>query len=129
MPVVPTVAIPVLALLHVPPPVLLLSVVVLPAHAWVVPLLAVYGAQVIVKVATQPVLSEYDIVAVPPGGTPVTTPAETLATYALLVPQAPPEIVLPRVIVRPAHTRRKPVMGASGLIVAVDNTLQPPGNV
>ena len=46
----PTVAMPVLPLLHTPPPVASLSVVVCPTHTFIVPVMAA-GAAIIVTVA------------------------------------------------------------------------------
>ncbi len=46
-----------------------------------------------------------------PADTPVTTPDElTVAFAVLLLLQVPPEMVLPRVVVRPAHTMTVPLM-------------------
>jgi hypothetical protein len=69
----PTVATAVLALVHEPPVLLLLSVVEVPAHVTAVPVFADNALTVTSRVVKQPVLSVYVIVEVP-DATPVTVP-------------------------------------------------------
>jgi hypothetical protein len=94
-------------LLHVPPVVVLLTVVVSPAHTCSVPVMAAgSGFTVTVAVRIQPVPSEYVIVAVAavvlPVSTPLTVPvASTVATAVLLLAQVPPAVVVLNTVVAP----------------------------
>ena len=63
-----------------------------------------------------------------PAATPVTTPVPpiTVATDEVLLVQVPPALVLPRVVVKPAHTFMVPVMAAgNGLTVTAIVIWQP----
>ena len=66
-----------------------------------------------VVVQPLPLVTEYDIVTVPPD-TPVTTPPLLMVAMAgLLVDHTPPGVVLAAVIVVPAHRLVGPVMAAT----------------
>ena len=107
MPAVLMVATDGVLLLHVPPMVVLLTVVVSPAHTCSVPVMvAGSGFTVTVAVRIQPVPSEYVIVAVAavvlPVSTPLTVPvASTVATAVLLLAQVPPAVVVLSTVVAP----------------------------
>jgi hypothetical protein len=107
----PTVATVVLLLVHKPPPVPLLSVVVTPLlHTVKVPVITPgNGLTVTTVVALQPVPKLYDIVALP-ATAPVTMPVEPIAAMAeLLLLHVPPEGVPLKVVVAPEHTTLVPV--------------------
>jgi hypothetical protein len=109
----PTVATEVVELTHVPPPVMLPSVIVLPApvHTVADPVIgAPATVTILVAAVPQPVL--YVIVAVP-AVTPVTTPVDPIvATLASLLLQVPFATVLASVIEDPAQTVDAPVIAA-----------------
>ena len=113
----PTVAIPVALLLHVPPPVPSVSVVVNPEHTVRVPLIAVgNGFTVTMAVCIQPVASVYVIVAVPPDP-PVTMPVEPTVALPVLL-HVPPLVASVSAVVSPTHTFIVPVIAAgSGFTV------------
>ncbi len=98
----PIVAIPVLELLHTPPEVASVSVVVLPTVTLSVPDIAAgFGLTVMVVATLQPVDNVYDITAVP-GVTPVTIPVvEPIVAEELLLVQVPPVVALLNVVVAP----------------------------
>lgn len=105
------VAMPVFPLLHVPPVVTLVSVVVLPIHSVLVPVIATGSAlTVMLLAARQPVLNVYVIDAVP-GVRPVTIPVllPAVATDVFPLVQVPPP-VFDSVIVDPGHTVVTPVI-------------------
>lgn len=85
-------------LLHVPPGVVLLSVVVLQNE--VTPVIGASGFTVSVTDATHPVITVYCIVVVP-FDTPVTNPVtgSMVATVVLLLLHVPPVVALDRVVV------------------------------
>ncbi len=92
----PTVARDKLLLLHVPPEVALLSVVVRPGHTDVVPVISATAAFIVTSViAKQPALAVYVILATPVP-TAVTRPvlAPTVATDPLLLLHVPPAATL-----------------------------------
>jgi hypothetical protein len=127
-----TVAMPVLLLLHTPPPTPSLSKIVLPIHTAVVPPMAV-GARftVIVLLTVQLPPREYVISDVP-ADMPVTIPVEKpiVATPVLLLVQPPPPTPSLRVISDPAHTVAGPLMAVGdGLTDTVVVTRQPVGNI
>ena len=100
-PVLPTLAMVALLLLHTPPPVASASVLVAPVHAYKVPVIAAGDAlTVTVARAVQPDAIVYVIVAVP-ADTPVSAPvaAFMVATPVLLLLHVPPGVVLPSVTV------------------------------
>jgi hypothetical protein len=108
------VAMLVLPLIHVPPAIALLNVVVDPAHIVVNPVIpGGVGFTVIVVVTVLPE-TEYDIT-LKPAATPVTTPVPvpTVAAAVLLLIQVPPAVASLSLIVDPAQTADGPVMGAA----------------
>jgi hypothetical protein len=111
------VAIVVAALVHVPPVIALLNVVVRPEHTEVLPVMAVAGGAITVTVAVgDPHPLEYVMTDVPPV-TPVTTPPPapgpgvTIATVAGALLQVPPVIASLNVMLNPVHTLVSPDMG------------------
>ena len=127
-----TVEIPVLLLVHVPPPATSLNVVVKPAHTLAVPVIDDgNGLTVTTLVAIQPVAREYVIVDVP-ANTPVTTPVEIsiVAIPVLPLVHAPPPVASLKAVVKPAHTVLVPVMGdGNGLTVTTLVAIQPVARV
>jgi hypothetical protein len=106
-------------LLHVPPAVTSLSVVVDPWQTEEVPAIAAgKGLTVTVLVIKQPVGIVYEITDVPPD-IPVTTPEELIvATASVALLQVPPGVASLSVVVDPAQTVDVPVIAAGkGLIV------------
>ena len=120
------VATPVFVLLHVPPVVASLSIVVVPAHILVVPVIGVAGFTVTTAVAEQPAAVMKVIVEVP-GDTPVIIPvaAPAVATAVLLLLQVPAPAELLRVVVLPWHTVRVPNIGARAFTVKTAVAIQP----
>ena len=119
---VPIVAIKVLLLLHAPPPVASLRVVVPPTHILAVPAIA-GGPEVTVTVSVEIQLPprEYEIVAVPTA-TPVTTPVvyPTVAFDVLLLVHVPPVTASLRLVVAPTQMLVTPLTGpGAGLTVTV----------
>ncbi len=133
MPVVePIVATPVLPLLHVPPGVALLSVVVCPTHMLIVPvMLAGSGNTVNVLVVKQVLGSVYVIVAVPGAGVadmPVTMPVPKpmSAIAGVLLAHVPPDMGWVSVVVSPWHTLSVPTIAAgAGVTVTTLVAVQP----
>jgi hypothetical protein len=124
-----TVATAASSLVHTPPDVVLVKIVVDPTHAlFVPPMAASVGNALTFTVAcaleTQLlVVTVYVIVAVP-AATPVTTPVLefTVATDALDDVQTPFAVALVKVVVEPAHTSVVPLIAATtgiALIVTV----------
>lgn len=105
-PVPLTVAIAASSLLHVPPPVVLVSVAEAPTHKVVVAgdIAAGIVVTVIVLIAEQPKPFVYDMVAVP-AAIPVTIPVRlpTVATGILLLVHTPPGLASDSVTVVPEH--------------------------
>jgi hypothetical protein len=118
-PEVPTVATAVLLLLHDPPEVTSLSVVVIEADSVVMPVIALTdGAAftVTVSAAMQPAPVVNVIIEVP-ADTPVTMPVvPTVATDVLLLLHVPPPEPT-SVVVAPTHTELVPVIPGSGFTV------------
>ena len=118
----PTVANAVLLLLHVPPGVATVNVVVCPTHTLLAPLTDVGGATIVtVRAAMQLVESVYVIVAVPVV-MPFTTPDEEpmVATDGLPLLQVPPEVASLSMVVMPVQAYANPDIGeGSGLTVMV----------
>ena len=115
----PTVAIAVDPLLHTPPVVDSVSIVLRPLHTVVVPINgAGRGLTVMVKNLAQVVGNVYIMFGLP-AATPVTTPVEgfTVASPVLLDVHVPPEIELVKVMVKPEQTDVGPVTGAVGSTV------------
>ena len=119
-PVLPTVAIDVLLLLHVPPDGLEDNVVALPTHTFIVPVIDDgIGLTVNVVVVRQPVGNVYVISGVPEA-TPVTIPelVPTVASVTLLLNHVPPGVASVSVVVKPMHTLSVPDIAAgNGLTV------------
>jgi len=115
------------ALLHVPPPVASLNVVVDPSHTFNVPVIAAgIGLTVTVLVTKQPVPKVYDITDVPPDTPVITPPAVIVATAGVALLHVPPPVASLKVVVEPAHTVAVPVMAAgNGFTVTVAVTKQP----
>jgi hypothetical protein len=127
-----TVCIDVFALLHVPPVVLFASVVLVPGHALVVP---VMFAGVVLTVTTivdlHPPLTVYVIVVVP-AAIPVTTPVlrPTVATLVALLAYVPPDVELLMVVDEPVQTLAVPEsVPAPDVIVTVVVRAQPVASV
>ena len=114
-----TVATDAFDVVHTPPEVVLVKIVLEPIHAFVVPPIAAsVGNAVTFTVAcafdVQPfVVTVYVIVALP-ADTPVTTPlASTVATAVFDDVQTPFEVALESAVVEPAHTSVVPVIAAT----------------
>jgi hypothetical protein len=117
----------VLLLLHVPPNIALLSVIVVPWHTVVVPVIGATGFTVTVVVAIQPADVVYTI-AVVPADTPDTMPDDnpTVATPGVPELHVPPVGTSLRVVVLPWHTVVFPVIAdGSVLTVTVVEALHP----
>jgi hypothetical protein len=131
------VAIAELLLLHMPPAVVLASVVLLPVQAVVVPVIAaiVGGAATVMPAVTtavpQLLVTAYEMVA-DPKLTPNTTPPVFIdATAALLVLHVPPAVASVRVVVLPLQTVVAPTIGAAKTeltvtVMPVDDMAQVP---
>jgi hypothetical protein len=132
IPVLPTVAIAVLLLLHVPPVVVLAKVVEAPAHAPAFPVIALGKTfTVTIFVTLHPVVSIYVIVAVP-ATRPFTTPVDEpiVATVVLLLDHIPPSVVLLKLVVSPIQTLAVPdIAEGCGFTVTTVFLKQPVGNV
>lgn len=116
---------------HVPPVVVLLSVVVRPTHSVRLPVMAAgVGVTVTTLVVVQPPTEAAVIVAVP-GVIPVTTPVpDTVATAVLELLQATGLVVVLRVVVLPTHTVAVPVIAVgTGVTVTTAVVTQPPAEV
>jgi len=115
MPVEPTVAMAVEPLVHVPPPVTSLRVVVAPAHNVPVPVMgegAGFTVTALVTKAEQPApfVTVYVMVA-EPTATPVTTPEVlTVAMEVLPLVHVPPGVASNKEPVAPTHAVAVPVM-------------------
>ena len=111
-PIVPTAAV---LLLHVPPAVLLPSVVVWPAHTSGIPLIGPGTALTVITIVFwQPVDGVFVIVAVPLLN-PVTSPVVGFTdTVASALVHVPPAIVLARVMVAPTHKLVGPLITGNG---------------
>jgi hypothetical protein len=116
----PTVAIPVLLLLQVPPASASLSVIWEPAVTVLLPEI-VAGAGLTVKIIVVILVpTVYDMVHVP-AETPVTIPVEepTAAIPELLLLQWPPEVESIKVTVEPAQTLAVPLIPPSAVTVTI----------
>ncbi len=123
-----------LLLLHVPPGVVVVNVVVLFSHTCRDPPIVDGNAYTVTSaVVRQPVAgSVYVIVDVAVPDTPVTTPLPdtTVATDGVLLLHAPDGVVLLRVVVCPTHVVSDPVIAfGNGLTVTVRRLVQPVPNV
>lgn len=128
--VAPTVACAGLLLLHEPPPVASLSVVVCPTHTTAVPDMAA-GVVFTVNVAVRkhPVPNVYVMVTVP-AATPVTIPDDdpTVAVNTSLLLHVPPLVASVSVLVSPSHTLSVPPIAAGNAFtetVTVADPVQP----
>jgi hypothetical protein len=126
--VLPIVATPVLALVHVPPVGVELNVVVAPVHTLIVPVMAVGCVLTVTAAAAkQPPVNVYVIFDVPEL-TPVTIPVlPIVATPVLALVQVPPDGEELNVVVAPVHTLIVPVI-AVGCVLTVTTAAakQPP---
>jgi hypothetical protein len=120
----------VLLLLHVPPDIASLRVVVDPTHTLNVPPIAGgAGFTVMIRVAAQPVGNVYVIMAVPadtPTTSPVVTPVVTaVAMPVLLLLHVPAPVVSVKVIDCPWHTLPGPSTGDIAFTIIDRITVQP----
>ena len=133
MPVEPTVATEPSLLLHTPPLVASLRVVVEPAHTLIVPVIAdtvgnglTVTVDVTIVTQPKPLVTVYDIVTIP-ADTPLTMPVEpTVATNVLPLLHTPPLVASLNVVVEPAHTLMVPVIAdtvGNGLTVTTEVTV------
>lgn len=131
-PVEEMVAAPGVLLVHTPPVVASVNVIVEPTHTLDAPEIAAgTGLTVTKNVFAQPVPSVYVIMAVP-GETPVTSPVPDpmVATLRLPLLHVPPADTSLRFVVNPTHTYADPVIAAgSGLTVMGDVVKQPVPNL
>jgi len=116
-----------LSVLHVPPVVVLVSVVPEPSHTDAIPPMAA-GFELTVTCAetVQPPPSEYTILETP-GLIPATMPDNepTVATEGTLLVQPPPPGSV-NVVVAPTHTRSvPPIAGGEEITVTVEVAIQP----
>jgi len=127
-PLAPIVATAVLLLVHMPPVVASLNVIVDALHITVVPRIADIGATLTVAVDLQPVdVTRYVIVPVP-DETPVTIPDSepTEALVEVLLLQTPPAVASLSVTVPPTHTDAgAPMIGVIGFTNNVVLLTQP----
>ncbi len=113
----PTVATAALPLLHAPPAEGFESVVTLPVHTDIVPVMAELDTVAIAVAVPQPVL--YVIVVVPLL-TPVTTPAaDTVAVAVFALLQVPYKEAFDRVADEPEHTEAEPPIAAAGATTVI----------
>ena len=124
----PTVPFATVLLLHVPPDVASLNVIVDPTHTDPgVPRIAVIGLTVTILLLLQPVVAIiYDIVLVPAVDPPVTIPElPTVAIPVLVLLHVPPVVPSLRDVVDPWHTTAVPLIIAIGLTVTTVFAIQP----
>ena len=126
---VPIVATSVLLLLHVPPAVPSLRILVSPEQIVVLPVIARGSGFTVTDIdRLQPVGSISVIVALPPGANPVMTPDKEPidAMEGALLLHVPPPVLSVNAIVRPTHTAFGPIMvPGNGLTVTVVAAEQP----
>jgi len=121
VPVLLTVAIPVLPELHTPPAVPLLNTVVEPTHITGVPVIADgSGFTVTTTVTAQPVPNEYVILAVP-GTHPVTSPLVEFIVAINVLPllHTPPPAPLPKVVLASTQTLFVPVIVVGAVFTVI----------
>jgi len=126
-----TEAMELLLLLHVPPGVRSLSVVVRPKQTTGVPSIGVgLGLTVNISVAIQP-NGEVAVMVTVPGAMPVTRPVLEfmVAIPELLLVQVTPAVASVSVVVRPTHTLSIPWIGEVTLTVTTAVIIQPAGVV
>ena len=115
------------ALLHMPPAGVMLSVAVLPMQMVVIVLISTGTALTVMFVVAEQPETVYDIVVVP-APVAVTTPAPVpmVAMPVAPPPHTPPVVASMRVVVRPAHKLKVPVMAAGDGVTVIDLvTVQP----
>ena len=115
-------------LLHVPPVVVLVSVVVPFTQMLVIPVItAGNGFTVSTAVLRQPLVRLYVIVDVPPGAIPVATPVPRAIVATVVVPliHVPPVGAPVRVVFVPAQMLSVPLMDGVVFTVATAVTVQP----
>lgn len=119
-PLASTLAMLLLLLDHVPPPVVLLNVVVLPGHTVLPPLIAAGLASIVATLVVRQPDTVYVILAVP-ADTPLNTPAGdvTDATDVEPLDHVPPDGLLLSVLVVPAHSSSVPliVLGTALIVI------------
>lgn len=107
-------------LVHVPPAVASLSVVVLPVHTVVVPVIAAGNGLTVMTADTLQPLGARVYTAVAVEGTvtvpPVTTPVPRPIVAGPLMLQEPPPVALVSVMVLPLHTLAGPPMAAGNAV-------------
>ena len=116
-----------LLLVHEPPTVACVSVVVEPKHTLAVPVIGDIGLTVTPKVAIQPVANVY-LIRVLPNPTPLITPFEEpiVATAKSALLHVPPETPLPKLTGLPIHNILEPVIvDGTGNTVIVVVAIQP----
>jgi hypothetical protein len=125
----PIVATAVLPLLHIPPAVVSINVVVKPAHILAVPVIAAGNESTVSVIpAAHPVADKVYIIVDVPGESPTATPEAVpiVAIPILLLLHFPPPVISLKEVALPAHTAVMPVIAAgAGLTVIVLVTLQP----
>lgn len=127
-----TIATPVELLLHEPPGVLLLTLMLLFLHTAVAPAIAAGLLFTTTDDTVRHDVGSVYVMFVLPALTPVTTPLVGLivATPGVLLVQIPPGVLLPSAVVIPTHTFRLPVAGfGSAFTVTVERRIQPVGSV
>jgi len=126
----PTAAIALLALLHVPPLTLLLSVIVVPTHTLIEPVLLVFAGNAAFTVTTavleQPDAFVYDIVALPAAYPYTVPPVLTVAVLKSLLVHVSPAGLDPSVVVLPTHNVRLPVIGVGDASTVIDRVRRQP---
>jgi hypothetical protein len=123
----PIVAMPVVLLAHVPPPVVLVSVEVAPTHTdRTPPMFGGSALTVTIRTAAQPEGGVYVIVVVP-GVTPHATPEASIVPIAvLLLAHVPPVIALVSEVQEPTHMLGVPAIGAAGVFTVITAVMRQP---
>jgi hypothetical protein len=126
-PVVASIVMLPLGVLHVPPAGVALRVVLLPIHAVSVPLIVPGAALTVTTAEVLQPPAVYTTVAVP-GATPPIKPGLSIVAIVVgVIDHVPPVVVVVSVVVRPTHSVRLPVMGAGvGFTVTILVVVQPP---
>ena len=127
-----TMATPVALLLHEPPAVLLLTLMLLFLHTCVAPDIDAGLLFTTTDDTVRHDVGSVYVMFVIPKLTPVTTPLVlfTVATPGVLLVHIPPVVLLPSAVVMPTHTFRLPVAGdGSAFTLTVDIRIQPVASV
>ena len=121
-----TVAVPVAALLHVPPPVVVVSVAVPPTHTAAIPLIAAGTAYTVTIFTDAQPAVVVNVMGATPANIPVTMAlvAPTLAVVSAPLPHVPDPAV--SVVVVPTHSPPAPLIPKVALTVIVRVTAQLP---